>query len=198
ETTIIVGRAHVPQRDDDDVLMCRVWNDGFEELKIRRIEIPGSQLPEIKRTFDAVLAGTSFTSEIATTVKGSDVRDGAEWSPQQWLPQPHVSVAEMKAQQEAVLRSVFQAVAHLPDLEDEALDDFSDVGSAKLPLPVATAGTVSDYFEVTNARSTGEKNYTDGTTPYISSGDATNSIIRLIAPVDDELIEDGAITVTAF
>jgi hypothetical protein len=197
-TTIIVAQAHVPQRDDDDVLMARVWNDGFEKLKNRRIERAGSQLPEIKRVFDAARSGKSFTSDIATTVKGKQVKDGAEWSPQQWLPQPHVSAAELVLHEETVLRATFRAVASLPDLADEALPDFGEAWEDMPDLPTGKSGPVSDFFVVAMGRSTGEKNYADGTTPYVSSGDATNSIIRLVAPVGDELIVDGGISVTAF
>jgi len=43
-----------------------------------------------------------------------------------------------------------------------------------------------------------KKNYSIGNCPYISSGDTTNSIIRLVADDDNEIFEYGAITITAF
>lgn len=197
-TSIVVARAHVPQRDTDHVLVSRVWNDGFDKLKTRRVPRAGSQLPEIKQVFDAALAGDAFDSEIATVVEARHLRDGAEWSPQQWLPQPPTDLGEMRRLQGAALRAVFQAVAYLPDLADEALADFGEPWADLPDLPVNASGPVSDFFKVHNGKSTGEKNYSDGSTPYISSGDATNSIIRLIAPVDAEVFDDGGITVTAF
>jgi hypothetical protein len=197
-TSIIVAQAHVPQANDADVLMARVWNDGYEKLKGRRVEKPGSQLPEVRNAFRQMMANSVITSELATVISGSNVRDGAEWSPQQWLPQPHVSVSEIEVQQRDAIRSLYQAVAHFPEMADEALNDFGIAWSTKSALPLSTRGKVTDFFEVKNGRSTGEKNYTDGTIPYISSGDSSNSIIRLIAPVDSELFDSGGLTVTAF
>ncbi|HEX5504811.1 MAG TPA: N-6 DNA methylase, partial [Thermomicrobiales bacterium] len=197
-TSIVVAQAHVPQSDDASILMARVWNDGFEKLKGRRVERPGSQLLEVKQAFANLLAGQPVSSDLVTTVLGSDVKGGAEWSPQQWLPQPHVSLAEMGGQQQLVIRSIYQAVAHFPDLADEALDAFGDAWSGQPDLPTGIRGAVTDFFEVRNGRSTGEKNYVDGPCPYVSSGDASNSVVRLVAPVGDERFDDGAITVTAF
>ncbi len=197
-TSIVVARAHVPQRGDESVLMARVWNDGFEKLKSRRVERPGSQLPEIERAFEACLAGSTITSELATAVLGSALANGEEWSPQQWLPQPHSSPGDLATSQHAVFKSVFQAVASMGELADEVLSDFTQTWASLPDLPFATRGPVTDYFTVSNGKSTGEKNYADGTTPYISSGDTSNSIIRLIAPVDEELFADGGLTVTAF
>jgi hypothetical protein len=49
-----------------------------------------------------------------------------------------------------------------------------------------------------NGKSKGEKNYHEGDYPYISSGDSTNSIIRLVDCEEDEVFFDGGMTITAF
>ncbi len=65
-------------------------------------------------------------------------------------------------------------------------------------FPLNKKGKVSDFFNVLNGKSSGEKNYSEGNCPYISSGDTLNSIIRLVAEEEEELFPCGAITVTAF
>lgn len=45
-------------------------------------------------------------------------------------------------------------------------------------------------------KSSGEGNYSDGSCPYVSSGDPLNSIVRLASDVDGKVFESGAITVT--
>jgi type I restriction enzyme M protein len=197
-TSIVIARAHVPHRDDQASFMARVWNDGFEKLKSRRVECAGSQLPEIIESFDAFTHGEQVTSDLAVVIDARDLADGAEWSPQQHLPQPHATAAVVGVAQEAVLRSMVQATGHFPDLADEILSDFADAWSDLPDLPVGGTHPVSRYFDVGAGKSTGEKNYADGSTPYISSGDASNSIVRLVAEDEEESFGDGALTVTAF
>jgi len=36
-TTIMIAKAHVPQQPGEKVFMARIWNDGYEKLKGRRI-----------------------------------------------------------------------------------------------------------------------------------------------------------------
>ena len=50
-TSILVAKAHLPQNSSDRIMMARVWNDGYDKLKGRRVEVPGSQLPEILDCF---------------------------------------------------------------------------------------------------------------------------------------------------
>ncbi len=197
-TTVMIAKAHVPQAADADVLMGRIWNDGYVKLKSRRVEAPGSQLPALAAAFERLQQGQDLESELAVKVKGQALLGGSEWSPQQWLPQPHASAAEVERAMRDAARSVFQAVAKYPDVADEALDDFCGAWSNLPPLPLGTSGPITDYFQVVNGKSSGEKNYQEGATPYISSGDAANSIVGQKAPIRNELFADGALTVTAF
>ncbi|MBL8238700.1 MAG: N-6 DNA methylase, partial [Bryobacterales bacterium] len=197
-TTIIVAEAHHPQEPEDRILMARVWNDGFTKLKNRRVEQSGDQLPVVLSCFERLRSGQSFNSPIACTVLGSNLREGAEWSPQQWLPQPPLEQDDCHRLQRLVIRSIYQAVAQFPDLADEVLEDFASGWQESPAMPVARTERVDYFFEVLNGKSTGEKNYSDGTIPYISSGDTTNSIINLVSGDDAEMFQFGGITVTAF
>jgi type I restriction enzyme M protein len=197
-TSIIIARAHIPMKDTSCVLMTRIWNDGFEKLKSRRVERAGSQLPEIVELFHTFLDRGEVSSPLSTEIKGENLKEGAEWSPQQYLPQPAADTPELLQAQEAVLRSLYQAVAQFPDLADEALGDFTESWSGLPDLPTGTSGPIKNYFAVFNGRSTGEKNYAEGSTPYISSGDSHNSIIRLVRGPADESFILGGISVTAF
>ena len=197
-TTIIIAKAHVPMKATDDVLMGRVWNDGFEKLKNMRVEREGSQLPEALECIKGFLNGEEIKSDIFTTISGNTLLDGSEWSPQQWLPQPEIADKEMQGIQELSVRSIFQAVARIPELADEVLEDFTVTYEDFPELPLGKNKTVSFFFDVKNGQSSGEKNYDEGTCPYISSGDQSNSIVRPVAPIIDEVYETGGITVTAF
>ncbi|HXA55718.1 MAG TPA: N-6 DNA methylase, partial [Solirubrobacteraceae bacterium] len=197
-TSIVLARAHVPHADNRKSFMARVWNDGFEKLKSRRVERAGSQLPEVSAAFHSFREGQSVSSDLAVLVDAAQLAGGAEWSPQEYLPQPHATTAERDASQGAVLRSVFQAVVRFPELAEEALEDFAEPWEDLPDLPLRASHPISHFFDVRQGKSTGEKNYADGPTPYISSGDASNSVVRLVAEADEESFADGAITVTAF
>jgi hypothetical protein len=123
-----------------------------------------------------------------------------EWSPQQWLPQPKLAEEEFERLRSEAMRGIFEAVTLMPDLADVVLEDFGVVDDEVEgdKLPYGTHGALSKYFNIHNGRSMGEKNYIEGTIPYISSGDSTNSIISLIDPIPEEVFEQGGITVTAF
>jgi hypothetical protein len=82
-TSILLAEAGVPQRDDEPVLMARVWNDGFEKLKNKRVERAGCELADVSRAFQAMLSGGAVCYPFVTTVVGRDVKNGNEWSPQE-------------------------------------------------------------------------------------------------------------------
>jgi hypothetical protein len=65
-------------------------------------------------------------------------------------------------------------------------------------MPYGKEENIEKFFYVKGGKSSGESNYNDGSCPYVSSGDPLNSIIRLVADVEGEVFEDGAITVTCF
>ncbi len=197
-SSLLVARAHVPQDSAAPVMLARVWNDGFEKTKGRRIDREGSQLPEIKRAYRALQNGKNINSEFATIVPGAAIQNGAEWSAQQHLPQPKLSPDELREQQSAVQKSIYQAIAQMPELADIISENFTEHWAYQDALALNLQGTIEDFFTVETGRSLGEKNYLDGTLPYISSGDSFNSIVRLVEGDRTQIINDAAITVTAF
>jgi hypothetical protein len=197
-TSILIAQAHVHQSDDGPVLMARVWNDGFEKLKNRRVERPGSELPEVQRCFQAMRAGHPFASPLAVAIAGAAMKNGNEWSPQQWLPQPDLPDPEIRALEKEVLTSVYRAVTAMPELAEVVREDFGTVAKGLPVLPWNRRAPLSEFFEIENGKSVGEKHYPYGSYPYVSSGDATNSIIRLVEEIGSEAFTGGVITVTAF
>jgi hypothetical protein len=178
--------------------MSRVWNDGFEKLKNKRVECAGSDLPEVKQAFEAMLARRAVAARLAITVSGAQLCHGAEWSPQEWLPQPHATADQVRREQEAEVAAVFRTVVEFPELAGVALEDFTRAWHNLPPLPLGQKARLDDFFFVLNGRSAGEKHYGEGSLPYVSSGGRTNSIVRLVECEGDEIFADGGITVTAF
>lgn len=197
-TSILIAKAHVPHPNDSLVFMARIWNDGFEKLKGRRVHIEGSQLPSTVDSFHRSLLGENIHESNAITIASNLVSDGNEWSPQQWLPQPIESEEKLKIYEDDVRLSMYRAVTAMPELADCALGDFTDAWSDMPEFPLGHTAPVSYFFDVVNGKSSGEKNYREGAVPYISSGDQSNSIIRLIDPEEGEIFETGGVTVTAF
>lgn len=198
-SSIFIAKAHIPQDPDEQVFMGRIWNDGFEKLKGKRVECSGSQLEEILNSYHEYKKGNDFSSPIATTITASKIIDGQEFSPQQWLPQPAISEQELQVHEQKLVLSLFQAVSSIPEIADEVLEDFpQNLVDSLEPLDYTSKGVITDYFVVANGKSSGEKNYNEGNCPYISSGDTTNSIIRLVADDEAQVFPNGAITITAF
>lgn len=197
-TSIVVAKAHVPH-GNKEVFMGRIWNDGYEKLKGKRIKVSEGQLEEIADNFSQFSSGEiNLNSPLAITIDGGKLAKGEEWSPQQWLPQPTSAPEELEKAQAEVVRSIFKAVVQFPELANEVISDFGAVWNSKPELPYNVTKPLSFFFEVGNGKSSGEKNYPEGTVPYISSGDQLNSIVRLVEPLDDYVFENGAITITAF
>ncbi|MGN0144179.1 MAG: class I SAM-dependent DNA methyltransferase [Clostridium sp.] len=197
-TSILIAKAHVPQNADSEIFMARIDNDGFEKLKNRRIPISGSQLDEVKTCFNKFLNNESFSSKCVTKIKAKDVINGEEWSPQQWSPQPLISDKKLTQLKQSVIKSIFEAVTLIPDLADEALEDFTEAFSTLPDLPLSKKGTITEFFHVVNGKSPGEKNFSTGLCPYVSSGSSCNSIIRLVESEETQCFEYGGITITAF
>lgn len=197
-TSILVARAHVPHPRDGRVFMARSWNDGFEKLKGRRVQIEGSQLTDTAAAFHDALLGKEVQNESTVTIDSDLILDGCEWSPQQWLPQPIESEEELKGYEENVRLAIYRAVAALPELADCVLDNFGEAWKGLEELQFGKTAPVNHFFRVLNGKSSGEKNYLEGAVPYISSGDLSNSIVRLVEPEETEVFIEGGITVTAF
>lgn len=197
-TSILLARAHIPQSTSQKVFMARIDNDGFEKLKGRRVEIQGSQLPITNIAFQNYMKGEAIHQDNAITINSINILDGNEWSPQQWLPQPIETEEKLKKHEDNVRLSIYRAVTAIPDLADTTLDDFTSEWDELDEFELGKTAPISYFFNVLNGKSKGEKNYIEGMTPYISSGDLTNSIIRLVEKEDNEVYEGGGITVTAF
>jgi len=196
-TSIIIAKAHIPMDKESNVFMARIWNDGYKKLKGKRVDCDGSQLPEILQCFSCFQSGMEFNSQIASIIPAKYVIDGQEFSPQQWLEQPQISEDETAISMKNVLMSIFQTVATQPEIADEVIENFPEYDG--LPeLPYGKTNTVGFFFDVQNGKSSGEKNYTVGNCPYISSGDSFNSYIRMVSEESKEVFANGAITVTAF
>ena len=197
-TTIMIAKAHIPQQANDRVFMARIWNDGYEKLKGKRIACEGSQLPEVLDGFHKFLVGEKITHDTIVTIESKNILNGNEWSPQQWLPKLHISNDEIVNLEKNVRMSLFQAITSMPTLADITINNFAHIWAGLPKLPISTTKPISYFFHVFGGKSRGEKNYRDGDYPYISSGDATNSIIRLIDYEEMEIFPDGGITITAF
>lgn len=197
-TSILVAKAHIPQRENDEIFMARIWNDGFEKLKGRRVEIEGSQLPDTAANFISFLQGQKIYNDNCTTISAEKILNGDEWSPQQWLPQPIESEDQLQKYEDNVRLSIYKAITALPELADIVLQDFMSEWKSLGTFEYALTAPVSEFFDVQNGKSSGEKNYPEGTIPYISSGDQSNSIIRLVEKEEAEVFPHGGITVTAF
>jgi hypothetical protein len=197
-TSILLAKAHIPHPEQKSVFMARIRNDGFEKLKGKRVEIEGSQLPHTVSLFRSFMAGESVKGDNAITIESSKILNGQEWSPQQWLPQLIETEEKLKKYEANVRLSLYRAVTALPELADCVLSHFSSAWEDKGNFHLSVTSQVKDFFDVKNGKSTGEKNYQEGDTPYISSGDMSNSIIRLVDSEIGEVFSDGGITVTAF
>lgn len=197
-TTILIARAHIPQSVDDSVLMARIDNDGFEKLKGRRVEIAGSQLPAVTDAFKAAMRGEVVSVDKAFTISAANILGGNEWSPQQWLPQPAETEAKLKKHEDNVRLSIYRAVTAIPELADTVLEVFGEQWMDFPDYPLGETLAISEFFNVLNGKSSGEKNYIEGGVPYISSGDLSNSIVRLVDEEESETFPYGGITVTAF
>jgi len=197
-TSILLAKAHIPQKVSDDIFMARIWNDGFDKLKGKRVEVKGTQIPHILDCFTNFKNGKLKSSEIVSYIKGSAILNGEEFSPQQWLKPSKVTQEDIDAHQQKIVYSVYQAVSTLPDLADNVIEDFTETWKDCPQLEYNKTAPISYFFNVVTPKSIGEKNYLDGDTPFISSGDSLNSIVRLVIEEQEEQIATGAISVTAF
>ncbi len=197
-TSIMLAQAHVPH-GTNDVFMARIWNDGYKKLKGRRVRATGEQLSEIAEFFSKFRTNNKYESALAISTSGTALGEGQDWSPQQWLPQPMPLQDALAEAQTEVIHAIFRAVVQFPELANEALQNFGEEWKGKPDLPFGVRKPLADFFTIGNGKSAGEKNFPEGSIPYISSGDQFNSIVRLVESVGEgQVFEQGAITITAF
>lgn len=198
DTTIMIAQANRPQQNSDKIFMAKIWNDGYKKLKGKRVKTDGSQLDEVLDSFKKFRANKRVKSSLATIISAENILEpGAEFSPEQYLPQPIFPELEQKRYCESVTKSILTSTVCIEDIADEVLLDFPNFGS--LPeLPYGKEKSLEDFFIVYGGKSSGESNYFAGSCPYISSGDPQNSIIRLVSDVEGEVFLQGGITVTCF
>lgn len=72
-TSIMVAEAHVPLSPTDRVFMARIWNDGYEKLKGKRVERSGNQIDEVVSEFHSFMQGQPTLSELVTIIRGYDI-----------------------------------------------------------------------------------------------------------------------------
>lgn len=198
DTTIMIAQAKRPQEASDKVFMAKIWNDGYKKLKGKRVETSGSQLEEVLSEFKKFRAGKKTSSSLITVIKAEEIlKEGAEFCPEQYLPQPNFPEEEQERFREDIVKSILRTAVSIDDIADEVIPDFPDF--PELPdMPYGIQDNIEKFFMVKAGKSSGESNYSEGSCPYISSGDPLNSIIRLVSDVDGEIFENGAITVTCF
>lgn len=195
-TTIMIAKAHVPQPRNSKIFMARLSNDGFEKLKGKRVECQGSQIPAILQAFHQYMRGEEPQSDSYVCVPSAVLRNGAEFSPQQYLPQPPLTNADVHLLNNDTLMSLFRAVTSYPDITDSLDGDFAETDKTRA-VPLGETDLLSKYFDVKTGKSSGLKGYSEGIVPYVSSGDDTNGVVGLVAQSDTELC-NGPITVSAF
>lgn len=195
-TTIMIAKAHVPQPFDSKIFMGRIENDGYEKLKGKRVACSGSQLPAIVDAFSKFMKGEKCSSSLSEIIDANRLRGGAEYSPQEYLPQHPMSNVELKSQNSKTLMALFQTVVSFPDITDSLNNMFSDTGIAAR-VPLSETAKLSSFFEVKTGKSSGAKTYSEGIVPYVSSGDGTNGVVALVRGPEAELCE-GCISVSAF
>lgn len=197
DTTIMIA-APRSQRATDDVFMAKIWNDGYRKLKGKRVEAPGSQLEEVLQEFNKFRSGQPVSSKLVTVIKAEKImRRGAEFCPEEYLPQPEFPKDEQEWYRDEITKSILTTAVCVEDIADEVLPDFPSWNNLP-PLPYGETDCIERFFVVKGGKSSGESNYHSGSCPYISSGDPQNSVIRLVGDVDNEVFPDGAITVTCF
>ena len=123
---------------------------------------------------------------------------GAEFSPEQHLPQPPLDARAVDAAVREVTASILRTTVCVPDIADSVIESFPDFGDGLPDLPYGAEMEIENFFTIGVGKSRGEMNYISGACPYVSSGDPQNSIVRLVDDVSGEVFARGGITVTCF
>lgn len=195
-TTIMIARAHVPQPADSKIFIGHISNDGFEKLKGKRVECSGSQIPDVLRAFKQYMHGKNIRTDVAISISADKLRNGKEYSPQQYMPASVLSDKRLHELNNETLMSLFRAVTAYPDISDSLNEKFIETNRYER-IPLGETGYLSKYFDIKTGKSDGLKGFSKGVVPYVSSGDDTNGIVGLVAQNDTEICK-GSITVSAF
>lgn len=196
-TTIMIAKAHVPQPFGSRIFMGRIENDGFEKLKGKRVVCSGGQLDLAIESFSKFMKGdTMVENDLFVTIGDSLLRNGVEFSPQAYLPNPLMNQQLVKQQNSKTLMSLFQTISSFPAITDSLNEVFMEMNKSKR-IPLARTDKLSVFFDVKTGKSAGLKTYSEGIVPYVSSGDGTNGVVGLVSAPEAELCE-GCISVSAF
>ena len=196
-TTIMIARAKVPQPKDSEIFMGRIYNDGFEKLKGKRVECHGNQIPAVLHEFHNFMNGRHVKeSDDIIIVKADMLENGAEYSPQQYIPQKRLDYEDVHKLNKKTLMSLFQTITGYPEITESIDKDFLQYNRRER-FPLNNTDNLETFFDVKTGKSKGLKGYSEGIVPYVSSGDGTNGVVGLVAEDNMELC-DGCITVSAF
>lgn len=201
-TSLLVVKAHSP-RNDRGTFMAKIHNDGYEISKSKRIPCSGSQLPDVLELFQMYRAGrfTEAIPGLACVVPFDQISNGQELCAEKWLPQPTMTEEYFNSAIDAALRQMYLTVVNYPVIVDMLMNDFvellASIEPPNLPRPTARS-PLSSWFSVSPAKSVGMSNYPSGSTPFVSSGDAFNSVVGFIEPPPDEVHDVPCISMTAF
>jgi type I restriction enzyme M protein len=97
------------------------------------------------------------------------------------------------------VRQISLGVVNYPEVTDELIENYEELlASGETEGRPESRARLVEWFQVSNGRSTGAKNYPGGAIPYVSSGDAFNSIVDFVEPLDREVYDTPCVSVTAF
>ena len=152
-TSILIAEAHIPQSVGEMVFMGRIWNDGFDKLKGKRVDAPGSQLPEITEAFHNFRQNRSIESNLVKLIPSDAILGGNEWSPQQYLDNPVTPVAAYQRYKGMAILELYKATVTMPNLAAEVIEEFLQPWAVLPELPLNVTRPVSYFFTVVNGRS---------------------------------------------
>jgi hypothetical protein len=198
-TVILIIRAHT-RVVGHKTLVATVSNDGFEISKKRRVPRAGSQLPELLKVFHEHIDGHRPAEQpgFYGFVDRRLLAGGDEICAERWLPSAPFTMDDYDREKAALFRQMALAVANYPEAVDVSLEGLSEALTQRPSSLVAPGSQLTDWFHIAQGRSVGFSKYPGGEIPYISSGDAFNSIVGMVQPPSDEIYETPRATVTAF
>ena len=198
-TVILIVQAHA-RNPKKGTFLAVVQNDGFEISKKRRVSRKGSQLGRVLSLFHNHLDGKRINLEpgFVAVVGRKHIANGEEICAEQWLPSEPFSISEYERHRSGAFQQVALAVANYPDAVDASIRAYEGRITQDLDRPTNAKQHLSDWFNIANGRSSGLKNYSGGSVPYVSSGDSFNSVVGMVEPPVNEIYTTPHFTITAF